>query len=126
MAWSRFHSLGSIAMTLRAPEMTAPCSALMPMPPTPTITTVSPGCTWATLVAEPKPVGTAQPMMAAVSNGTSLSILTTESLCTVMYGANVPSRFIGDTSMVPACTRLVPSAMALPPSSTAPRSHNER
>ena len=85
--------------------MTAPCSALMPMPPTPTITTVSPGCTWATLVADPKPVGTAQPMMAAVSNGMSLSILTTESLCTVMYGANVPSRFIGDTSVVPACTR---------------------
>ncbi len=98
----------------------------MPMPPTPTIATVSPGCTCATLVADPNPVGTAQPMMAAVSNGMSLSILTTESLCTVMYGANVPSRFIGDTSVVPACTRLVPSAMALPPSSTAPRSHNER
>src|SRR5215207_1306858 len=96
MAWSRFHSLGSIATTLRAPEMTAPCSALMPMPPTPTVTTVSPGCTSATLVADPKPVGTAQPMMAAVSNGMSLSIFTTESLCTVMYGANVPSRFIGD------------------------------
>src|SRR6476661_3353210 len=95
-AWSRFHSFGSIATTLRAPEMTAPCNALMPMPPTPTITTVSPGCTWATLVADPNPVGTAQPMMAAVANGTSLSILTTESLCTVMYGANVPSRFIGD------------------------------
>ena len=71
----------------------------MPMPPTPTITTVSPGWTSATLVADPKPVGTAQPMIAAVSNGMSLSILTTESLCTVMYGANVPSRFIGDTSV---------------------------
>ena len=71
----------------------------MPMPPTPTITTVSPGWTSATLVADPKPVGTAQPMIAAVSNGMSLSILTTESLCTVMYGAKVPSRFIGDTSV---------------------------
>jgi hypothetical protein len=90
------------------------------------ITTVSPGCTSATLVAEPKPVGTAHPMMAAVSNGTSASIFTTESLCTVMYGAKVPSRFIGDTSCEPACTRDVPSAMALPPSSSAPRSHSER
>src|SRR6185369_9123146 len=71
MAWSRFHSLGSIAMTLRAPEMTAPCSALMPMPPTPTITTVSPGCTWATLVAEPKPVGEVKliPPMSATGVG---------------------------------------------------------
>ena len=77
-------------------------------------------------MAEPNPVGTAQPMIAAVSNGMSLSILTTESLCTVMYGANVPSRFIGDTSVVPAWTRLVPSAMALPPRSTAPRSQSER
>src|SRR6476660_9851193 len=71
MAWSRFHSFGSIAMTFFAPLMTAPCSALMPMPPTPTITTVSPGCTSATLVAGPKPVGSAQPMMAADSNGMS-------------------------------------------------------
>ena len=98
----------------------------MPMPPTPTISTVSPGWTSATLVAEPKPVGTAQPMIAAVSNGMSLSILTTESLCTVMYGANVPSRFIGDTSWPPACTREVPSAIALPPRSSAPRSHSDR
>jgi hypothetical protein len=43
-----------------------------------------------------------------------------------MYGANVPSRFIGETSVLPACTRDVPSAMALPPSSTAPRSHSDR
>ncbi len=106
--------------------MTAPCNALMPMPPTPMIATVSPGATSATLVADPKPVGTAQPMIAAVSNGMSLSILTTESLWTVMYGAKVPSRFIGETSVVPACTREVPSAMALPPSRTAPRSHSER
>ena len=98
----------------------------MPMPPTPTMTTVSPGCTCATLVAEPNPVGTAQPMIAADSNGMSGSILTTESLCTVMYGANVPSRFIGETSVDPACTRDVPSAMALPPSSSAPRSHSDR
>src|SRR6202008_5063071 len=61
------------------------------------------------------------PMMAADSNGTLSSILTTESLCTVMYGANVPSRFIGDTSLPAACTRLVPSAIALPPSNIAQR-----
>ena len=42
--------------------------------------------------------------------------MTTESLYTVMYGANVPSRFIGETSVDPACTRDVPSAIALPPS----------
>lgn len=82
--------------------------------------TVSPGATWATLVAEPNPVGTAQPMIAADSNGMSGSILTTESLCTVMYGAKVPNRFIGATSWAPAWMRLVPSAIALPPSSTAP------
>src|SRR5918998_361850 len=57
-----------MAMTLRAPEMTAPCSAESPMPPTPTITTVSPGWTSAMLVADPNPVGTAQPRIAAVSN----------------------------------------------------------
>ena len=102
MACSRFHGLGSMAMTCLAPEITAPCSALMPMPPTPTMATVSPGWTCATLVAEPKPVGTAQPMMAADSNGMSLSILTTESLWTVMYGAKVPSRFIAATSLPPA------------------------
>jgi hypothetical protein len=90
------------------------------------ITAVSPGWTSATLVAEPNPVGTAQPRIAADSQGTDGSILTTESWCTVRYGANVPSRFIGDTSWLPACTRLVPSAMALPPSNTAPRPHSER
>ena len=42
--------------------------------------------------------------------------MTTESLCTVMYGANVPSRFIGETSADPACTRDVPSAQRADPS----------
>src|SRR6185312_4847126 len=60
-----------IAMTFLAPEITAPCRALMPMPPTPTITAVSPGCTRATLVAEPNPVGEVKliPPMSATGVG---------------------------------------------------------
>ena len=40
-----FISTGSTATMSRAPAIRAPCTALIPMPPTPTTTTVSPGCT---------------------------------------------------------------------------------
>ena len=58
IAFSRLNSTGSTAMTRLAPAMAAPCTALMPMPPMPTTTTVSPGRTSARLVAEPQPVAT--------------------------------------------------------------------
>ncbi|SLJ09975.1 Uncharacterised protein [Mycobacteroides abscessus subsp. abscessus] len=77
-ACSRFHGTGSMATTFEAPESTAPCSALMPTPPMPAMTTVSPGITFATWVAEPKPVGTPHPTRQATSKGMLGSILTTE------------------------------------------------
>ena len=43
IAFSRLNSTGSIAAMTRAPASLAPCTALMPMPPTPTTATVSPG-----------------------------------------------------------------------------------
>ena len=41
-----------------APASLAPCTAFMPMPPTPTTTTVSPGARPARSTAEPQPVAT--------------------------------------------------------------------
>ncbi|SHS99683.1 Uncharacterised protein [Mycobacteroides abscessus subsp. abscessus] len=38
----------------------------------------------------------------------------------------MPSRFIAETGVLPAWMRLVPSAIALPPSRIAPRSHSDR
>jgi hypothetical protein len=52
-ACSRFHSTGSMANTLRAPAITAPCSAAVPTPPTPTIATSSPGGSSPLRVDEP-------------------------------------------------------------------------
>ena len=43
IAFSRLNSTGSTAITRLAPAIAAPCTALMPMPPMPTTTTVSPG-----------------------------------------------------------------------------------
>ena len=45
IACSRLNSTGSIAMTYLPPAYLAPCTALMPTPPVPKITTVSPGRT---------------------------------------------------------------------------------
>ena len=66
----------------------------MPMPPTPTTTTVSPGRTFAALTADPQPVGTPQPTRTALSSGMSSSTLTTEFWWTVAYWLNVPSMHI--------------------------------
>ena len=74
-ACSRLNATGSTTITCRAPAMAAPCTALMPTPPQPTMTTVSPGCTSAAYVAEPQPVVTPQPTSAALSRGMSSSIL---------------------------------------------------
>ena len=60
IAFSRLNSSGSTATTRAAPAIRAPCTALMPMPPMPTTTTVSPTWTSARFVAEPQPVATPQ------------------------------------------------------------------
>ena len=77
IAFSRLNSTGSTAITWRAPAIAAPCTALMPMPPMPTTTTVSPGATSARLVAEPQPVATPHDTRATASNGRSGSTLMT-------------------------------------------------
>ena len=45
IACSRLNSTGSMAMTFLPPAYLAPCTAFMPTPPVPKITTVSPGRT---------------------------------------------------------------------------------
>ena len=52
-AASRFHSTGSMTKMWRAPALTAPCSADMPTPPTPTTATSCPGRMSAVRTAEP-------------------------------------------------------------------------
>jgi len=78
-------------MTLLAPAARAPCTALMPTPPVPTMTTVSPGCVPTPTVAEPQPVVTPQDTSEAASNGIDASILITECSDNTAYSANVPS-----------------------------------
>ena len=91
MAFSRLFSSGSTAMRFLAPAKRAPCTALMPIPPTPTTITVSPGFTAAAFTAEPQPVGTPQPTSTALSSGRSSSTLTTEFWWMVAYWLKVPS-----------------------------------
>ena len=91
MAFSRLNSTGSIAMMCFAPAMRAPCTALTPMPPMPTTTTVSPGCVSARLVAEPQPVATPQETSATQSSGRSFSTLISDASATVAYSENVPN-----------------------------------
>jgi hypothetical protein len=76
-------------MTLLAPAWAAPCTALMPMPPTPMMITVSPGRTWALLTAEPQPVPTPQPSRHTLSRGRSLSTFTAELTDTIVVSQNV-------------------------------------
>ena len=65
------NSTGSTATMFLAPTMCAPCTALMPTPPTPTTTTVSPGMTSARYTAEPQPVVTPHETRATTSSGRS-------------------------------------------------------
>ncbi len=81
--------------------MAAPCTALMPTPPQPTMTTVSPGCTSAAYVAEPQPVVTPQPTSAALSRGMSSSILMQLASLQTVYGENVPMQHITPRSSPP-------------------------
>ena len=91
LACSSLNGIGSTAMILRAPAMRAPCTALMPMPPTPSTATVSPGRTLARLTAEPKPVATPHDTSATAGNGMSGSTLTTDNSDSSCISENVPS-----------------------------------
>jgi hypothetical protein len=109
-------------MTLRAPANAAPWTALMPTPPIPYTTVVSPGRTPPALTAVPQPVGTPQPASATVSSGRSSSILMQECSDTTDRSENVPSRHIWPKSSPSAWNRNVPSGRQLSTNS-APRSH---
>src|SRR5713226_1317112 len=109
-------------MTLCAPANAAPWTALMPTPPMPYTTVVSPGRTPPALTAVPQPVGTPQPTSATVSSGRSASILTQEFSDTTARCENVPSRHICPKSSPPPWNLNVPSGRQFLTSS-APRSH---
>ena len=121
-ASSRLPGSGSTTTTCRAPANAAPCTALMPTPPMPYTTTVSPGRTPPAFTAVPQPVGTPQPTSTTVSSGRSGSTLMQEYSETVPHCANVPTRHIWPKSWPPAWNRNVPSGRQLSTSS-APRSH---
>src|SRR6266496_3075090 len=109
IACSRLYSTGSIAMTFLPPAYLAPCTAFMPTPPVPKITTVSPGRTSPALVAEQKPVVTPQLTSAASSNGMSSSILTQDHSEMTARSENVPSTHMPPRSSSSSWKRKVPS-----------------
>ena len=100
-AVSRLNSTGSTAITDFAPAARAPCTALMPTPPVPMITTVSPGSVPTPTVADPHPVVTPQDTSEAASNGIESSILITDSSARTAYSAKVPSCVIAVRSSSP-------------------------
>src|SRR5260370_23239702 len=71
VAISRLNSTGSTTTTFFAPANLAPCTALLPTPPAPKLTTVSPAPTPAACTADPQPVGTPQPTRHSSSHGMS-------------------------------------------------------
>ena len=75
-AIARFSGTGSTAMILPAPAILAALTAARPIPPQPTMQTVSPGVTSVALNTAPAPVVTAHPISAARSSGMSRSIAT--------------------------------------------------
>ncbi len=64
-AFDRLKATGSTTTTFPAPAYRAPWIALLPTPPAPKITTVSPAATPAAYTDVPQPVGTPQPASAA-------------------------------------------------------------
>ena len=111
---------GSTTTTREAPAIDAPMTALVPMPPAPTTTTVSPGATSAIFVADPYPVGTPQESRETYSSGTSSRIFTACDSWTVTYGEKVPSSAIGAAPWPLTVVRNVSSASAMPPMILAP------
>ena len=114
MAFSRLFSSGSMAKIRLAPASLAPWMALAPMPPTPTTTTLSPGCTSAAYTDDPQPVTTPQPSRQARSSGTSSSILMQLASLTTVWWPNVPSRHMSPRSWPWRGGATVPSAICRP------------
>src|SRR3984885_14385286 len=122
-AFSRLNATGSTTMTYAAPAYRAPCTAFVPTPPAPKITTVWPPRPPAASPAVPQPVGTPQPVSAATSNGMSCSIRTQEFCETTDRSANVPSMQKPPRSAPSSSWNLnVPSA-SIPVIICAPQSH---
>ena len=123
IACSRLYSTGSIAMTFLPPAYLAPCTAFMPTPPVPKITTVSPGRTSPALVAEQNPVVTPQLTSAASSNGMSSSIFTQDHSEMTARSENVPSTHMPPrSSWLLSWKRKVPSVRQ-PMAAFLPASH---
>src|SRR5262250_3311633 len=91
VAISRLNSTGSTTTTFFAPANRAPCTALLPTPPAPKITTASPARTPAAYTAEPQPVGTPQPTNDPTSNEMSSGSLMQAHSETTAYWEKVPS-----------------------------------
>src|SRR5436190_17496083 len=122
IACSRLYSTGSIAMTFLPPAYLAPCTAFMPTPPVPKITTVSPGRTSPALVAEQNPVVTPQLTSAASSNGMSSSIFTQDHSDSTARSENVPSTHMPPRSSSWSWNLNVPSTRQ-PMAAFLPASH---
>src|ERR1700730_2712630 len=113
VAMSRLNSTGSTTTTFCAPPNLAPCTALLPTPPAPKITTVSPACPPAACTADPQPVGTPQPTRHRISHGMSWKSSRSGTVAhseTTAYCENVPSVQKPPMSVSPSWKRHVPSS----------------
>src|SRR5882757_7010560 len=113
VAISRLNSTGSTTMTFFAPARLAPCTALLPTPPAPNITTVSPASTPAACTADPQPVGTPQPTRHRISHGMSWKSSRSGTVAhsdTTAYWEKVPSVQNPPMSCSPRWKRHVPSS----------------
>src|SRR3954451_6504285 len=109
VAMSRLNSTGSTTTTFLAPAYRAPWTALLPTPPAPKITTVSPARTPAAFTAEPQPVGTPQPTRQATSKGMSSASGMIAHSETTAYCEKVPSEQNPPRYSSPRWKRKVPS-----------------
>src|SRR6185312_11187633 len=113
VAMSRLNSTGSTTTTFFAPANRAPCTALLPTPPAPKITTVSPACTPAACTADPQPVGTPHPTRHSSSHGMSWKSSRSGTVAhsdTTAYCEKVPSVQNPPMSVSPSWNRQVPSS----------------
>src|SRR5215468_5845645 len=113
VAISRLNSTGSTTTTFFAPANLAPCTALLPTPPEPKITTASPARTPAACTAEPQPVGTPQPVRHRTSHGMSWKSSRSGTVAhseTTAYWEKVPSVQKPPRSSSPRWKRHVPSS----------------
>src|SRR6516164_3117814 len=113
VAISRLNSTGSTTTTFFAPANLAPCTALLPTPPEPKITTVSPARTPAACTADPQPVGTPQPTRHSTSHGMSRKSSRSGTVAysdTTAYWEKVPSVQNPPMSVLPSWNRQVPSS----------------